>query len=368
MTNAGQTETKFYNAISLTHLVGPVRFKKMLKKLQTAENIWSSGLVEIKNCGIDEKTAEKFISAKNKINPDREFERLDKEKIKLITVFDDKYPRLLKEIYDAPFSIYIKGELPENDYRIAIVGSRKLSPYGKNAAGHIASGLAESGIVIVSGLALGIDSVAHNAAVSAKKPTIAVLGSGLDEKNIYPYCNRKLANEIIAYGGALVSEYPLGTASLRYHFPQRNRIISGLSLGTVVVEAQEKSASLITARCALEQNREVFAVPGNIFSPNSAGTNNLLKSGAKLVTKASDVLEELNLENTAVCQEAQKITGETAEENILLGLLSKSDPLYIDKLTKLSKLDSASVSATLTVMEIKGKVKNLGGMNYVLAR
>ncbi len=182
MNASDQKEIKYFNAANLTHIIGPVRFKKMLKKLQTAENIWNSNLAEIKNCGIDEKTAEKFISAKNKINPEQEFEKLGREKIELITIFDAKYPKLLKEIYNAPVSLYIKGSLPENEYRIAIVGSRKMSPYGKNAAEHIAFGLAENGIVVVSGLALGIDGVAHNAAVSAKKPTIAVLGSGLDEK------------------------------------------------------------------------------------------------------------------------------------------------------------------------------------------
>lgn len=368
MTTDNRSEAKYYNAINLTGVIGPMRLKRLFAKFKTAENIWRAKDCDLEKIGLEKSIADKFIGERKNISPDKEIEKLNKENIKLLTIFDSEYPKLLKEIYNAPVSMYIKGQMPQNEFKIAIVGSRKVSSYGKTAANNLAAKLVNIGITIVSGMAMGIDSISHNIAVAAKKPTIAVLGSGLDNKSIYPSINRRLSDEIIAAGGAIISEYPIGTMPLRHHFPQRNRIISGLSLGVIVIEAKKQSGALITARHALEQNREVFAVPGNIFSESSEGANNLIKKGAKLVNSIEDILEELNLKGIKNFQEAQKIIGDTPNEEIILKFLSKDNPVHIDKLAKLSQLDSAIASATLSVMEIKGKIKNIGGMNYILAR
>ncbi len=282
--------------------------------------------------------------------------------VKQINISDKSYPKMLKEIPDPPETIYVKGEFVEQDkISIAIVGTRNYTSYGKQVAEVLAGDLAMSGITIISGLAKGIDTFAHKAALEKGGRTIAVLGSAADNKHIYPACNRKLA-EKIAQNGAVISEHPPGTQSKRYFFAQRNRIISGLSLGTLVVEAPEKSGALITAMQAIEQNREVFAVPGPINNKNSAGTNNLIKMGAKLVTCANDILEELNL--PLVENKGKKIKPQTKEEEILLNTLSQA-PLHIDEIAKKSKLNAGIVAPTLIMLELRGLVKNTGGGYYI---
>jgi len=226
--------------------------------------------------------------------------------------------------------------------------------------------LSSTGLTIVSGLALGIDTLAHKACLEARGRTIAVIGSGLDRNSIYPSSNRRLF-DMIAENGAVISEYPIGTAAMPYHFPARNRIISGLSLGVLVIEATEKSGTSLTANHALSQNRQVFAIPGPIYSPSSVGPNNLIKIGAKLVCNIQDVLEELNLVSLTEQIEAKEIIPDTEEEALILKLLSH-EPLHIDKIVIETKLDTATVSSTLTLMEMKGKAKNLGGMQYVIVR
>jgi DNA processing protein len=216
-------------------------------------------------------------------------------------------------------------------------------------------------------LALGIDALAHSSALEANGITVAVLGSGIGNEHIYPAENRYLAQKIASQGGAVVSEFPISMLPLKHNFPIRNRIVSGLSLGTLVIEAGLDSGALITARLALEQNREVFAVPGNIYNPSSAGPNSLLRMGAKLVTSAADILEALNLSQAVTFIETKKIIPETKEEEALLKLLSK-EPTHIDKLIRESGLEAAKINSTLLMMEIKGQVRNLGGANYVLAR
>jgi len=263
--------------------------------------------------------------------------------------------------------MYIKGTLkPEDEFAVGVVGTRKLTTYGQQVASQISRDLAQAGLTIVSGLAMGIDTLAHLAALEQKTRTIAVIGSSLDRFSIFPSQNRSLA-EKIAQNGALLSEYPVGSAALPHHFPARNRIVSGLSLGTLVVEAPEKSGALITANHALSQNREVFAIPGSIFSDNSAGPNNLIKMGAKLVSNAEDILEELNLKNLTQNIVARQIIAETPEEELILNFLSH-EPQPVDKIVQETKMDTSIVNATLSLMEMKGKVKNLGGMQYVLAR
>jgi DNA processing protein len=305
--------------------------------------------------------------------------------IKTISIEDKEYPKLLKEIADPPKILYYLGEIKSSENCFAIVGTRRYSSYGKQVALEIAGDLAEAGLTIVSGLAPGIDTFAHQAVVERRKlarrslgeggRTIAVLGTGLDEKSIYPKSNLKLAKEILETGGALISEYPPGTSGAKFTFPQRNRIISGLSLGVLIVEAKpplpnfwcegkEKSGSgsLITAHYALEQKRKVFAIPGSIYSSNSKGCHFLIEKGARLVENANDILKELNLPKIT---RPGLVEGENEEENLILNTL-KEESLYIDEIIKRTKLPAAAIASTLAILEIKGKVKNLGGNIYAI--
>jgi len=285
------------------------------------------------------------------------------EEIKTINIQDKNYPKLLKKIKNAPEVIYYRGELNPSEQCFAIVGTRMFSPYGKQVALEMAGDLAEAGLTIVSGLAPGIDTFCHTATVERRKRTIAVLGTGVDEKSIYPQSNLKLAQRILETGGCLISEYPPGTRGTQFTFPQRNRIISGLSLGILVVEAKERSGALITAEWARKQKRLVFAVPGPIHSLNSRGCHYLIKQGAKLVENANDILKELNLPYSTLGVEY--LIGENEEENLILEAL-KEGPLYIDKIIAKTKLKASEVASTLAILEIKGKVRNLGNNIYAI--
>jgi len=282
-----------------------------------------------------------------------------------ISLQDKEYPAILKEIHDPPKELYINGEITNQDkVAVAIVGTRKFTQYGKQVAYDISGNLAKLGITIVSGLARGIDAFAHEAALESGGRTIAVLGSGLDRESFFPSSNWSLS-EKIAKQGAVITEYSFGTRGTNFTFPQRNRIVSGLSLGVVVIEAPEESGALITASLALEQNREVFAVPGNIYEENSQGTNKLIKMGAKLVTGIEDILEELNL--THLLNEEKKINykPENKEEEIVLSLLSIK-PVHIDEIIKQSKMPASSINSTLMILELKRVVKNLGKNNFII--
>ncbi len=307
--------------------------------------------------------------------------------IKKITIENKNYPKALREIKKVPKTLYFKGEIKSNELCFAIVGTRRCSSYGKQVALEIAGNLAEAGITIVSGLAPGIDTFAHTAVVEQGKRTIAVLGTGLDEKSIYPKENIKLANKIVELGGCLISEYPPGTPGSRFTFPDRNRIISGLSLGALVVEAKEKSGALITANYALSQKRKLFAIPGPIYALNSQGPHILIKKGAKLVDNANDILQELNLpaslrspEDAASLRADETLQAglltppplsrdgpQTLEENLILNTL-KEETLGIDKIIEKTKLKAATVASILTVLEIKGRIRNLGSNIYGLSR
>jgi DNA processing protein len=286
------------------------------------------------------------------------------EEIKKIDIEDKNYPKLLKKIKDPPKVLYFLGEIKEREDCFAIVGTRRCSAYGKQVALEMAGDLAEAGLTIVSGLAPGIDTFAHRAVVEKKKRTIAVLGTGLDEKSIYPKSNLKLAKKILEHGGCLISEYPPGTRGTKFTFPQRNRIVSGLSLGVLVVEAKEKSGALITAEYALEQKRPVFAIPGSIYSLNSRGCHRLIKKGAKLVEKAKDILEGLGIEKKI---KKEKIEGRSEEENLILEIL-KEGALEVEKIIEKTKLPPAKVASIISILEIEGKIKNLGGNIYAINR
>ncbi len=282
-----------------------------------------------------------------------------------ISLEDEQYPASLREITQPPKVLYIRGHIPKNKPMIAVVGTRRCTTYGRRATEHIVRGLMRAGCVIVSGMAVGIDSEAHKAALSAGGETVAVVGSGIDESVIYPSSNRGLAREI-EMSGAVISEFDPYTKSETYYFPQRNRVISGLSLGVLVVESKEKGGSLITANFALDQNREVFAVPGPIFAETSIGPNNLIKQGAKAVSSAEEILNELNLaipeENTA------KISASNPIERVILGvLLDRNGELtHIDDIVQRTRFSAAQISSALMAMELDEKIKNLGRDYYVL--
>lgn len=356
-------DAKYWVALSTHQRIGARTLGKLFKRFKKLENVWRTSRSDLVEAGLDLGQIEAVFEVIDKKNPVEEVEKLKKLSIDVLILPDETYPKLLKEIPDPPGILYIRGRLlPEDEIALAVVGSRKFSPYGQRATEEIVYPLAKNHLTIVSGLALGIDSYAHKATLDAHGRTIAVLGCGLDQ--IYPISNIRLADKILASGGAIISEFPLGMPALNYNFPIRNRIIAGLSLGTVVIECAEGSGSLLTAAAAIDYNREVFAVPGEIFAETSSGTNRLIKMGARLVTSYQDILEELAIEEKEKFVKARGILADSKEEEILLKFLR--EPILIDNLVAKTNLDAASVNATLIQMEIKGKVRSLGGTRYVI--
>ncbi len=286
-------------------------------------------------------------------------------KTKSITLEDKEYPKSLKHIGSPPKELYFKGKISPQEKCFAVVGTRRCSAYGKQATLEISGELAEAGLVIVSGLASGIDTCAHLAAVEKESRTIAVLGTGLDEKSLYPRSNLKLARRILETGGCLISEYPPGTRGTKFTFPQRNRIISALSAGVLVVEAKGKSGALITADWARKQGKPVFAVPGPIYSVNSAGCHRLIKEGAILTEGASDILALLNLDYGRKSKK-KAVKGSNLEETMILKILEEG-PLYIDKIIEKTRLPARSVAGAISVLEIKDRIRNLGNNTFSLS-
>ncbi len=279
-----------------------------------------------------------------------------------IAITDKNYPERVRRIYEPPKKLFVRGELlPEDEIGIAIVGARKCTQYGKQVAYDLAFALAQYGVTIVSGMALGIDGEAHRGALDAGGRTIAVLGTGVDENSIYPHTHKSLAEKIIAQG-AVLSEFEPGTPALPHHFPQRNRIISALSLGVVVIEANEKSGSLITARFALEQGKDVFAVPGPIYAQTSIGTNKLIQQGAKLVITAQDILDELGIEQIkkAATRDDEEIP---AEHRLILTLIAE-ETISTDELIAKTQLPSSIVLSTITMLELQNKIQRVGANTY----
>lgn len=356
---------KYLHALNKIPGVGTQKMKMLFNFFPTARDIWKADLNSLAASGIGPKLSEKIVLERSGINPDEEWDFLERENIKIITLADENYPILLKEIHHPPYVIYIKGNLDLNGAPlISIVGSRKYTEYGKMATLSFARDLIRAGFIIVSGMALGIDSFAHRGALDAGGKTVAILGNSLDDASIYPVNNFNLSREIMN-NGMLISEYPPIMRAGKLTFPARNRIIAGLSRGTLVIEAGESSGALLTAKMALESNREVFSVPGPIFSPQSFGTNSLIRSGAKIATNVADILEELNFEKESIIKEVTLKIPENDKEKILLETLS-SDPVHIDNIGRLTKLEMTQISSTLSIMEIKGWVKNIGGQNYIL--
>ena len=285
-------KTQYWIWLSRIEKLGSIKAQRLLEKFKTPENIWKAKEEELlKVEGIGKETLKEIKDIKYRKDLDKIQNYMNKNSIEIININSKYYPKKLKNIYDKPISLYIKGNKEIlNDFSLAIIGCREYTKYGEIVAKELSTKIAQKGIVTVSGLARGIDSMAHRATLKVKGKTIAVIGSGLD--SIYPIENIPLANEIIKNGGIVVSEYVVGTKPQKMNFPARNRIISGLSDGVVVIEAKKKSGTMITVDFALEQGKSVFAVPGNITSKNSEGTNEIIKQGAKLITNVNDILEE----------------------------------------------------------------------------
>ncbi|NLS80151.1 MAG: DNA-protecting protein DprA [Chloroflexi bacterium] len=359
-------EKKYWLGFNIVPRIGPVRFRALLEQFGSLEAAWHAPAAHLESAGLDRRAIENVVAARANLSLDDEWAKLAAHQVHLLTWQDAAYPRLLKEADDAPPVLYVKGELSAaDDWAVAVVGTRRATTYGREVALQLATGLAHNNITVVSGLARGIDGIAHKAALDAGGRTIAVLGCGLDV--IYPPEHRALA-EAITRSGALVSDYPLGTQPDAHNFPPRNRIISGLTLGSVIVEGDEQSGAMITARFALEQGRDVFAVPGNITYRHSRGTNKLIQNGeAKLILSVEDILVELNLSMVEQQTVMREIIPENDTEERVLRLLS-AEPLHIDELRRRANLPIAEISSALALMELKGMVRQVGGMNYVLAR
>ena len=338
---------------------GPVKFQRLQRHFKTMREAFFASAEEFAQAEIEPDLARMFISERATISPEQELARIEKHGVRAVLITDNEYPPLLKTIYDPPPILFVRGALPSAARRhIAIVGSREPTPYGRRAARLFARALAESGSVIVSRLAYGIDAEAHEATLEVKGTTIAILAGGIEDNSIYPSQHRYLASRIIHTGGAVISEFPVGTASLRQHFPFRNRVIAGLCEGTLVIEAAEKSGSLITARSALESGREVYAVPGPIDSPLSEGPNNLIKMGATPATKP----EDLGVTSSAKTKPLP-VFGSKEEETIFTHL--SNEPKHVDDLVAEAALATATATRTLTLMEMKGLAKHVGGLFYI---
>jgi len=358
-------DIKYWVGFSLIPGIGRVKLAQLEKYFGNLENAWKAAPADLKHAGLDRHSIHAITSWRPDLSLDAEMEKLGRYGVKVFTCHDPDYPSRLKEIYDYPPVLYVRGSLlPEDEWCLAVVGTRRATAYGRQVTEEIVADLAQSKITIVSGLAKGIDSIAHRSALDVGGRNIAVFGCGLDI--VYPSENAELARRIIKQG-ALISEYPLGTKPKAENFPRRNRIMSGLSLGVLIIEAGESSGAMITAHLALEQNREVFAIPGSILSPASKGTNHLIQEGAKLVRDYTDILEELNLTAVAHQMEMKEIIPASDTESLLLKKLS-AEPTHIDEICRSSGLPISAVSSTLAMMELKGLVKQVETMSYVLAR
>ena len=372
-------DLKYWVALSSVPQLGAARFRRLESYFGNLEHAWRAGLSQLREAGLDSRASEELIAARQQTDPDDGMASLMKSGVRATNWNRDDYPPRLKEITDAPPVLYYLGEIkPQDEWSVAVVGTRNPTSYGREAASALSRDLASAGITVVSGLALGIDGVAHRAAIECGGRTIAVVAGGLD--SVYPKEHSGLFRQIQGHG-AVVSEHRLGVRPDARNFPRRNRLISGMTLGTVVVEAAEGSGARWTLQQALDQDREVFCVPGSIFSPASKYTNRMIKEGAKLVADYTDILEELNLPDLGEYHDRQgslefsesvqaEMEDETADleegEVALLGKLS-GEPVHVDDLCRISGLPIATIMSMLTILELKGKVTQVGTMHYVLA-
>lgn len=338
---------------------GPARTRLLVDYFGNAQKAWQSSEIKLLETGLKKERAKEFIKYRDNFNSRQYFRKLKKFHIGFTTINDLSYPKNLRDLDNAPLVLYTRGKLTElSESAVAIVGTRKMTSYGREVTEQFAYELASMGITIVSGLAQGIDTVAHNGALNAKGKTIAVLACGLDQ--VYPPGNTFLAKKIVEKGGAVLSEYPLGYPAMRENFASRNRIISGLSKAVLVVEGAQRSGTLLTASAAAEQGRPVFAVPGQVTSPMSAASHFLIRNGANIAFSTRDILSELNIQFRVDKKAIEQVMPAGKKEKKLAEIL-ETEPLHLDELAAISGFEVADVSARLTIMELKGLVKNLGG-------
>ncbi len=359
-----QSEIKYWIGFTKVPGIGRVRIALLKKHFGSLGKAWAAPGPELLRAGLDAAAVESIVAGRPGIDPDKELALIDKYHIAVITYESLNYPALLRETHDHPAVLYVRGTLDASDAdSVAVVGTRKATAYGRQVTEDIVSSMAINGITIISGLARGIDTIAHRAALDAHGRTIAVFACGLDI--VYPPENVKLARDILERG-ALISEHPLGTKPKPENFPRRNRILSGLSRGVLVVESGEKGGALITAGFALDQNREVFAVPGSILSGMSRGPNRLIQEGAKLVRNHLDILEELQLPVVSHQIEMRDALTPGGNESIIIKYIS-DEPAHVDEICRASGLDASTVISCLAIMELNGLVRQTGGMTYALS-
>lgn len=346
----------YANALSLIPEIGPARLRSLRAYFSNFEEAWRGSASDLARAGLDSKTIQTLLTHRPLIDPETEMQKLERANVQLLLEEDAEYPELLHNMAAPPQTLYIQGTLSSIDMpRVGIVGTRHPTSYGIEACGTLSRKLTEAGLAIVSGMAIGIDTMAHRACLDAGGVTLAVVGSGLGSNVIYPSSNRKLAERIAASGGAVISEYPLEMKAAQWTFPLRNRIIAALSQGTIVVEAKKKSGALITAAFALEFGKEVFAVPGPIFSDNSEGPHALLRQGAALATCADDVLYALGISHEPAESAADHRVNLSTEAALVLSFLI--EPKTPSDIVQESGKDAAFVNQTLSLMEIHGIIK-----------
>ncbi len=355
----------YWVGFNLVKGIGAVRLRNLIQHFGDVETAWHASPQEMRAAGLGPKLIETMQQVRAGVSLELVWERVHSLGIQVLTWEDEAYPRRLKEIDQPPPVLYLRDNLqPEDEWAVAIVGTRGITAYGRQVTAEIASVLARRGVTVISGLARGVDAEAHKAALNAGGRTLAVLGSGVDQ--IYPPEHRQLADQIIA-SGALMSDYAPGTPPDGVNFPPRNRIISGLSMAVIVIEAGERSGALITAEFAADQGREVFAVPGNINAPKSVGCNRLIHQGARPLLTPEDVLESLDLASFQQQRVARAVLPKDEVEARLLSVLTR-EPMHVDDIRARVDMPIEKVSATLALMELKGMVRQLGGMNFVAIR
>jgi DNA processing protein len=358
-------DKRYWIGFNLIKGIGAVRMQALLRHFGDLEAAWKAAPIELARAGLGGKVIERILQARQNVDLEKLWAKIESQGIKILTWEDETYPQRLKEIDQPPPVLYIRGDyLPDDLFAVAIVGTRRVTPYGRQITEELAAYLATNGITVISGLARGVDAIAHQTAVRAGGRTIGVLGSGVDK--IYPPEHRGLAEKMMAQG-AIVSDYAPGTPPDAANFPPRNRIISGLSLAVVVIEAGETSGALITAEFAAEQGREVFAVPGSILAPQSKGTNKLIQNGALPLLSVNDLMQALDLTRMGEHKAARKAIPSDETEARLMSVL-REEPLHVDEIRNQTDIPIEKVSATLALMELKGMVRQVGGMNYVAVR
>jgi DNA processing protein len=360
-----QLNKSYWVGFNLVKGIGAVRLQGLLNHFGDLAIAWRAPMDALHAAGLSQKLCERVVQMREGINLEKVMSDINSKGIKILIWEDEQYPTRLKEIDQPPPVLYVRGELTKEDFwAVAVVGTRRVSAYGRQIAEELGAYLAANGVSVISGLARGVDAIAHQAAIKNGGRTIAVLGSGVDR--IYPPEHAQLAEKIIAQG-AVISDYAPGTPPDASNFPSRNRIISGLAMATVVVEAGETSGALITAQFAIDQGREVFAVPGNILAPQSKGTNNLIAQGAYPMLSARDLLEILDLRRVSEQRSIRQSIPCDETEAQLMNFLTH-DPLHLDEIQNLSGLPIERVSATLVMMELKGLIRQVGGNNYIAVR